>query len=241
MANLNSNMIFAILAGIVLIAIIYYLNKNNDQPIPNDGTITNMNGTINDTQKAGMSMQYPINNRSDVSDSIVDELVSQYNIDDRLTDVNDYSPSDPMANDYGQFTGYAKKNQINMNKMELPYSNTEHDDNDFTYKKKKFTQKTPTDIKDLFDVQKMLPQEIEKDWFDVEPLQCTKQIEGTQWIHPKIHMGRNTIGNTMKNPSLDIRGDIPNPKIGAFMWNNSTIDNNPNPNGICNPRKFNNK
>ncbi|XWV25243.1 hypothetical protein QJ856_gp0529 [Tupanvirus deep ocean] len=241
MANLNSNMLLVILAGVVLIAIIYYLNKNDDQPVPNHGTLpNNTNNFAPITQKAQRPLQpQQINTRSydDISDSIVDELVSQYNIDDIPVNASagNFSASDPMANDYGQFNGYIKKRQINMKNMELPYSDTEYDNRDFSYKKKKFTRRTPEDVKDLFDVNKMLPQEIEEDWFDVEPLQSTKKIKGTHLIHPKVHMGVNTVGSSLRNGTHDIRGDIPNPKINISPFLNSTIEPDTNIKGFCNP------
>ncbi len=43
--------------------------------------------------------------------------------------------------------------------------------------------------------------------FDVEPLMGTKKIKGTHLIHPKVHMGVNTIQNSLKNGTHDIRGD----------------------------------
>ncbi len=50
--------------------------------------------------------------------------------------------------------------------MKIPYSDYDEDcdSRDFVYKKKKFTKRTTKDIEDLFDVQKMLPQEIENDF-----------------------------------------------------------------------------
>ncbi len=233
MANLNSNMLLAIFAGIVIIAIIYYLNRNDDQPIPNDGTISNttaMNNTAMNNSPKTTTMLQPQTMRNqnydEISDSIVDELVSQYNVDDGSynSDAGNYSPSDPMTNNYGQFDRYVKKNQQEIKNMEPPYNYNEYDNCDFSYKKKSFTKKTPDDIKDLFDVQKMLPQEIEEDWFDVETLQSTKKIKGTHLIHPKIHMGVNTIGSSLKNATHDPRGDIANPKINVSPWNNSTIE-----------------
>ena len=162
-------MIFAIFAGIILIIIIYYLNQNNDQPIPNHGTIFDINEKNNPQQKISTFME---KNKNKDKDNIIDELVSQYNIDD-----NSYSPSDPMANDYGYVKNHHKNADL---------SDNDKEDQEFFYKKKKFIKKTPDDIKDLFDVQKMLPQEIEDDWFDIEPLQCTKKIKGTHLIHPKV-------------------------------------------------------
>lgn len=245
MANLNSNMLLAIFAVILLCGIILYLNKNDDQPIPNEGSIsnnqTNSNNSRTSSNNAGIPPvlvnPQPLNTRryDEISDSIVDDLVSQYSIENRPIDGNSgtFSPSDPMANAYGPFDGYVQKKQLNMKKMEVPYSDSEHDERDFSHKKKRFSKRTPDDVKDLFDINKMLPQEIEEDWFDVEPLQSTKKIRGTHLIHPMKHMGVNTVGSSLKNATHDIRGDIPNPKINVSPWNNSTIEPDTNIKGLC--------
>jgi hypothetical protein len=231
----DSNLLFVIIAVIALIAIIYYLNKNNDQPVPNSGSIENIvkNSVPNRTMLAKSN---GIPNRSiakensckDISDDIVDELVMQYNVDDIAndTDATEYSPVDPMANDYGKYASYPeKKHSASFN------SDNSDSDKEFVYKKNKFIRKTPDDIKDLFNPDKLLPQEVEN-WFDL-PLEKTKKIKGCHLIQPGAHFGVNTINTSNKNPSHDIRGDIPNPKLGASMWNNSTIDRNRDPNGIC--------
>jgi hypothetical protein len=238
MAKVNSNVLLIILAGvIILIAVMYYLNKNDTFPIPNQGTITNNSRNVKDmnhNQLIPKKLQQIKNNHhiNDISDSVVDDLVSQYNIRDNLSDDDNgnFSPSDPMAKDYGQYSNYVKKKHHNTNKMEVPFDN----ENDFTYKKKKYTRRTPEDIKDLFDIDKMLPQEIEEDWFDVEPLQSTKKIKGIHMIHPKVHIGSNTVGSSLKNASHDIRGDIPIEKKIFSPYLNSTIDPDINIKGFCN-------
>jgi hypothetical protein len=247
MANFNSNILLVILAAVILIAIIYYLNKNDDQPIPNQGTISNNNNNNNNNigtnENMGTNISGLINTQTsnnhysdDISDSIVDELVSQHNTTDKSINYDSgYSASDPMANQYGPFSGYGQKQQLNFRKTELPYSDNEYDQRDFSYKKKKFSKRTPNDIKDLFDVDKMLPQEIEQDWFDVDTLQGAKKIKGTHLIHPKVHMGNNTVGSSLRNATHDIRGDIPNPKISVSPWNNTTIEADINLKGLCNP------
>ena len=74
----------------------------------------------------------------------------------------------------------------------------------------------------------MLPVETE-DWFDIEPLQGAKKIKGTHLIHPKAHMGVNTVGSSLRNGGRDPRGTIPNPKLrGISPWGNSTIDEDTN-------------
>lgn len=229
MTKLNSNMLLGIFIGLIFLSVIYYL-KTNDQPIKNSGSIDE-------------AVKIPVNppvidNRSDgLQDDLVDSLIAQYTVEDRPMDGSEgtFSASDPMASDYGSFRGYGTKRQINMRKMEEPLSEDKSDPRDFSYKKKKFTTRTPADTKDLFDVDKMLPKEKEEGWFDVEPLMSTKKIKGTHLIHPKVHMGVNTVGNTLKNGTHDIRGDIPNPRINVSPWNNSSIEPDTNIRGICNP------
>ena len=112
-------------------------------------------------------------------------------------------------------------------------SNNNSDKNIFTHKKQKYRLKTEKDIEDMFDPNQMLPQETDEDWFDTAPLQAAKKIEGVHMIHPKVHMGINTSNGFRKNPSHDIRGDIPNPKIHNIPFLNSTIEPDENIRGLC--------
>ncbi len=179
-----------------------------------------------------------MNTRSDddISDNIVDELIKQY--DTTTTPFNEncdnetISPSDPTADNHGKFSDYGKKKQINLKNMEEAYYSDEHDSRDFSYKKKAFVRKSSKDIKDQFDVDKLLPQEEELEWFD-DPLRKTKKINGHNWIHPKNHMGVNTVGSSMRNATHDIRGDVPCPKVYTSVWNESTIEPDHNIKGIC--------
>ena len=250
MTQLNSNMMLALIIGILFVALIYYLNQNNDQPIQNDGTIgaglvtasptltTNPNATT--TMAGARPVQPPeFDNRrtDDMNDTIIDDLVAQYSTTNRPIDggIGTFTGLDPMAGEHGAFGDYPVKKQLNFKKMEQPYSDDAHDHRDFSYKRKMFTRRTPEDIKAQFDVNKMLPQEYEEDWFDAEPLLSTKKIKGTHLIHPKVHLGVNTIQNSLKNATHDLRGDVAVPKIRVSPFNNSSIEPDTNLKGICNP------
>lgn len=261
---MRSNTILIIVAVIAIIFAIYYLNKNNDQPIPNNGTINSLiqgekqlsnnnqfyDPTIKNLKKFStntssdsvLSNSRPINPHAintrlsdEMSNNAVDELIMQYDTSSAPFGDNDcVSPSDPMADKYGAFRGYGEKRQINLNKMEMPFSDSEYDSRDFSYKKKTFTKGNPEDIKDLFNIDKMLPKEIEADWFDTVPLEYSKKIKGTSLIHPKVHMGVNTVGTSKKYATHDLRGDIPNPKLYISPWLNSSIEPDTNIKGLCN-------
>jgi hypothetical protein len=282
--NLDSNMLLGIFVIIILVAVIYYLNQNNQQPVPNDGAIINFadsqygsqtttdNRIPYNTQTGAPLADRPVrppnldNRRADeISGDLVANIVSQYTVEDRPMDgqgVGTFTASDPMSDTHGPFNNYGHKRQLNMEKMEQPYSPDSYNDRDFSYrlhrlrkqrgtpdteedmgtdnrdfvhKRQKYSKRMPSDIKDQFDVNKMLPNEIEQDWFDVEPLLTTKKIKGTHLLHPKVHMGVNTVGSSLRNGTHDLRGDIPNPKIYVSPWLNSTIEPDTNIKGICNP------
>ena len=253
----NSTLWIIIIGVIVLFAVIFWINKN-DNPIPNEGSI-NKNTSISprtkssSPQSVGMNaigassilatgrQQINMRRSDDMSDNIVDELVSQYDDSgENIAGSAGYYVGSPVGSDsksdqYGNFDGYLQKKQLNMKKSDQAYCDDSYDNRDFSYKKKSFTRRTPEDVKDLFDINKMMPQEIEEEWFDIEPLQSTKKIKGSHLIHPKVHMGVNTVGGSLRNGTHDIRGDIPNPKINVSPWNISTIEPDTNIRGICNP------
>ncbi|MEM0354180.1 MAG: hypothetical protein QXW79_01225 [Thermoplasmata archaeon] len=216
---LKFDVLVAIVVGILLIIIIYCLSRSSRQLIPNSGTITIPNH---------MTSNIDPNNSSG---KVVDELVDQYLSKNKSGDVD---ATDPMSEKYYRYDDYShKKNYLTSEVNSAFTDDGEGDPRNFTYKKKKFTRRTPEDIKDLFDVNKMLPQEIDKDWFDIEPLQTTKKIKDTHLLHPKVHMGINTVGSSLKNGTHDLRGDIVNPKIPVSPWGNSTIEPDTNIRGIC--------
>ena len=180
-------------------------------------------------------------NANDVmSDNVINDLINRYknkkmpldkkNIDPTLASDSEPEPDDPSFNIHGDFGDFIPNENVND-----PLSDTNSDDSrNFTYNKKNFTLRSVDDIADQFDAQKMLPKVIEKGWFDVDPLMCTKKIKGTSLIHPKMHMGVNTTGSSHKYSSHDPRGDVPIPKQNIGPFRNSTIEPDTNIKGFCN-------
>jgi len=232
--NRNTAIFIGVCVVIIIFAILYYLYQNNSYPSPppQEPYVNNLPIPIAPNRLANPGF---VDNRrpDDLSDNIVDEYADENQPENGGR--SSFSPCDPMANDYGSFDDYVTKKQINMKKMEQPYSNDEYDPRDFSHKKKNYTKRTPDDVADQFDVWAMLPHDTNEDWFDTVPLQTTKKIAGDRLLHPKVHMGVNTIGNSHRNGTHDLRGDIPNPKINVAPWNQSTIEPDTNIRGICNP------
>ena len=81
--------------------------------------------------------------------------------------------------------------------------------------------KKMTDV-DKFDVDALLPQDRNKDWFD-DPYSGAS-IKNTHLINIYRPIGVNTIQTSLKNPSLDIRGAPVNPKTVVSPFLNSSYE-----------------
>lgn len=215
--------------------------KNNKIPTSNDvyktHTINNMNNIDMTNNMDKMDKMDKMNDK--ISDNVINDLINRYKekkntvTDDKddLLSEQEPEPADPLFDNYGEFSDYVpNKNRVIRN---IEDNLEQSDSKDFTYKKKKFTLKSANEIKDQFDASKLLPKQIEEDWFDVVPLLSTKKIEGTGLIHPKMHMGINTIGSSHKYSSHDIRGDIPIPKQNIGPFRISTIEPDTNIKNLC--------
>ena len=84
---------------------------------------------------------------------------------------------------------------------------------------------------EMFNADNWLPKEKRDDWFDTVPEPIS--VKNRHLINVVRPIGVNTVGNSLRNPSYDIRGTIPNPKFNVGPWNNSTIDPDYNNKGFC--------
>ncbi|QKF94020.1 hypothetical protein QKU48_gp0562 [Fadolivirus algeromassiliense] len=75
---------------------------------------------------------------------------------------------------------------------------------------------------DLFDVDKYLPQEVNDDWFEVQPEPIS--VKNRHLINITKPIGVNTIGTSLKNASHDIRGSPACPKFVVSPFLNSSIE-----------------
>jgi hypothetical protein len=76
-----------------------------------------------------------------------------------------------------------------------------------------------------YNAQDFLPKEINDKWFDTDFSQAKNNIQDDKLINTERYViGINTVGQSLKNPSYDIRGTVANPKFTVSPWNNSTYE-----------------
>jgi hypothetical protein len=85
-----------------------------------------------------------------------------------------------------------------------------------------------------FSANDFLPQEINTDWFNTDITKAQNEIDQSTLIDvARFCQGVDTIGQSLKNPSYDIRGNIPNPKITVSPFLNSSYDPDTNIKSWC--------
>jgi len=87
---------------------------------------------------------------------------------------------------------------------------------------------------DDFNAKDFLPREINDEWFETDFSLAKYQLNDDKLINTeKYIIGINTVGESLKNASWDIRGTVPCPKIVVSPWNNSTYEPDFNLKPLC--------
>ena len=85
-----------------------------------------------------------------------------------------------------------------------------------------------------YDAKDFLPKEIQSSWFDTDFSQAKHTLNDDKLINTERYViGINTVGESLKNASYDIRGTVPNPKFSVSPWNNSTYEPDYNIKPLC--------
>jgi hypothetical protein len=137
-----------------------------------------------------------------------------YDTTDNNNDLNNFSPSD-NTNNYGS-------------------------DLDMAFTKPDVQQITPDLVNNnknnvkQYNAKDYLPKEINDKWFDTDFSQAKYNIDDDKLINTERYIiGVNTVGQSLKNASYDIRGTVPNPKFSVSPWNNSTYETDYNIKPLC--------
>ena len=72
------------------------------------------------------------------------------------------------------------------------------------------------------------------EWFETDFAQAQHRLSDDNLINPDRYIiGINTVGQSLKNASYDLRGTQPNPKYSISPWNNSTYETDYNIKSLC--------
>lgn len=76
-----------------------------------------------------------------------------------------------------------------------------------------------------FNSSELLPKDVNKDWFETDFSHAQVNVDDDNLVvTDRYIVGVNTVGQSLKNPSYDLRASPPCPKFTVSPWQQSTIE-----------------
>lgn len=96
----------------------------------------------------------------------------------------------------------------------------------------KFNKVMPPESRKTLTTGDLLPKDENKEWFQV-PNSKFNLMQAVDLEVPEIKIGTDTVGQSRKNATYDLRTAPPNPKFVVSPWMNSTIEPDYNTKPLC--------
>jgi|APSaa5957512622_1039677.scaffolds.fasta_scaffold43551_2 hypothetical protein len=199
----------------IIIGLIYVLNKNDNDVIPNEGELE-----LDATQ-------------SNVDDKTIDEVINDVSVKPVVSSITDVPINDKWSNQFNNDlakSGPSSKTPVPVdNGSSLANFDTSIASQDISniVNDGKVGQliKENEDNKLKFMATDLLPKEVNKDWFETDFTQNKGELKNDNLIMTDRYViGVNTVGQSLKVPSYDLRPAPPCPKITVSPWNQSTAE-----------------
>jgi hypothetical protein len=254
----NTNLSTLLLLG-VLIFLIYCLMKqpatNATQETANQET-SNNRIKVNSKQDSDQ-VEDDQENFEDISDGELSDSASEARSESSsVKNVRDFTMKSPrppaLSGDVVNKLVSGSDGASNLNSTLLGtgksvFNFEPNDDNTFTGAslqnafERPVSESVDTDVVDLnknnvtsYSASDYLPKEVNDDWFNTDFSQAKYKMNDDKLINTdKYIIGINTVGQSLKNASYDIRGSVNVPKYTVSPWNNSTIEPDYNIKPLC--------
>jgi hypothetical protein len=239
MSNENHNHVSYFLLLIVLALAIYYLLQQDHFTNTSDNIYVT-NDYSNNLEELQIPTQPPI------------QQPTMQPVQQSLTTMDEMSPNDNMSTMDNQTTTQINPNVELFNPATIdaslfnftPNDESVHDWNGVNLNDA-FNLPLPTGVNvdaidfkkgnmDNYNAKDFLPKEINDEWFETDFSLAKYQLNDDKLINTERYIiGINTVGQSLKNASYDIRGTIPNPKFAVSPWMNSTYEPDFNLKPLC--------
>lgn len=143
---------------------------------------------------------------------------------------NDYKELDLQDEYETQMAKSIDYSQMNNNDQFVPNDQGNGNYAQYTPTKEEYT------VKDLMNSEKLLPQQENKDWFDMVDDAIT--VKNRHLINISRPLGIDSIGSSMKIANLDIRGRPVCPKYATSPFLNSSVEPDVATVGFCNSNVY---
>lgn len=194
----------------------FFTNKSNESPSPQTDSI---NGYENGSNLFELSnSSYDINK------------IEKFSVEDNITSQPSQVISKPNLNNINEFSSFDGN-----------YNDSGGADINYAFQSPIPTTDTVISAIDInkqnvqnYNAKDFLPKEINDQWFNTDFSQARTNLDDDKLINTdRFVIGINTVGQSLKNASYDIRGTIANPKYSVSPWNNSTYEPDYNIKPLC--------
>lgn len=237
---LNKNTIICIILVVAIVVVICYILKNKfgmqfdsiqenyDDPETVDSEVNNIIDTLVKDENKESPVEAPfletdldINWKNKApSDAYIHSSYLEGARGNNETQLNALDTYDTQLAESIDFSKMAKNNDfVPIDESKGRYS---------TYK----TQQKKFSTDELMDSNKLLPQEVNKDWFDTMPEPI--KVKNRHLINIAKPVGVDTVGSSRKIPNRDLRPTIVIPKYVVSPFLGSSVDPDLNNVGFCN-------
>lgn len=203
--NSNVKLLLVLLLAVVLV---YMLNSKDE--IPNEGEVEGLDEGIEEDQEAEPveveTQDIETNDPVETTESQAAEVAADLNEGDLIDDV---LKSDVQPNDLLQ----GSKADVNNNNTSVTAQNMQK------------LMKENEDNKLKFNSGELLPKEVNNDWFETDFSHAQVNVDDSNLVvTDRYIVGVNTVGQSLKNPSYDLRAAPACPKFTVSPWQQSTIE-----------------
>lgn len=202
------------------------VQENSDSNLSNEVNTENTSGAVTNptmSEQTNSSIKYEISQEPYVPQSVINDIA----VGEQQQSVTVSQPSSEtgiynfLPNDESEF-GVSGSNLNDA--FGLPISvELQNDTVDFKQQNV-----------DNYNAKDFLPREVNDEWFETDFSLAKYQLNDDKLINTdKYIIGINTVGQSLKNASWDIRGTIANPRTIISPWNNSTYEPDFNLKPLC--------
>ena len=220
---------------IVILGLIYLLQSQ--EVVSNEGEVklntkTERQLNLEDSDDNDTVESY--NFETDTESMINDVLDTKEDFDNQYYEENNYQPvvehmeaaseEDNVDTVFDQdLTGGVEQPEVQPNDLEAP--SVFEGKQDVRKKNMDKLMKQNNNKKALFKADDLLPNDVNKDWFETDFSQAKVKVDQDNLINTERYVvGVNTVGQSLKNASYDLRAAPPNPKVTVSPWNQSSIE-----------------
>lgn len=228
-----------IMLGVLIVIAIGALIAMHHKPIHNEGTvgakIAQKINSVDDQMEADVAEENKEHPIDPATEQVDDETRKKFSWKNQLQGVeNNYKDGKRGVVDPSEWDQFYRVNagqvEDSFNRSNDGFQPSDETGGNFAgYANAGLKKKQSPE--ELFKVDELLPQEVNKNWFEVMPEPI--KVKNRHLINVTRPVGVNTIGTSLKNASYDIRGTPPCPKFVLSPWLQSSIEPDINIKGLC--------